>query len=180
MTAVDCCDVSTTGISMEQKYLPSAQTLLHEYKAPPVSQDTKKRPLIDQAPDLVEETDSCGTISSTSSDAIVTESITTEGADGLDNHKSPINDKDEHIAAPVDWEEEKEMVTVPRGTFCSEKKFNRYLQIVTAPYNYLISHQGKDLRTKLLAAFNVWLEIDEKSLNIIQRVTGMLHNASLL
>lgn len=94
---------------------------LYENKAPPPPQDTKDGPLGDWAPDLVEETDSCRTRSSTSSDAIVAESVTTEGADGLDTHKSPIGESDGYIAAPADWEKEKEMVTVPRENFGSER-----------------------------------------------------------
>lgn len=39
---------------------------------------------------------------------------------------------------------------------------------------------GKNFRTQVLATFNVWLQVDERSLNIIDRVVGMLHNASLL
>jgi geranylgeranyl diphosphate synthase type 3 len=44
----------------------------------------------------------------------------------------------------------------------------------------LISHSGKDIRKQVLAAFNVWFDIDPTSLDIINRVVGMLHNASLL
>ena len=43
-----------------------------------------------------------------------------------------------------------------------------------------MSLPGKNFRTQVLNAFNVWLRIDERSLNIIDRVVGMLHNASLL
>lgn len=39
---------------------------------------------------------------------------------------------------------------------------------------------GKNFRTQVLATFNVWLQVDERSLNIIDRVVGMLHNAFLL
>ena len=43
-----------------------------------------------------------------------------------------------------------------------------------------MSLPGKNFRTQVLNAFNVWLRIDERSFNIIDRVVGMLHNASLL
>ena len=43
-----------------------------------------------------------------------------------------------------------------------------------------MSLPGKSFRTQVLTAFNVWLRIDERSFNIIDRVVGMLHNASLL
>ena len=39
---------------------------------------------------------------------------------------------------------------------------------------------GKNFRTQILAAFNEWLQVDEQSLKVIDRVVGMLHNASLL
>ncbi|KAL8756241.1 MAG: hypothetical protein Q9199_003063 [Rusavskia elegans] len=39
---------------------------------------------------------------------------------------------------------------------------------------------GKSFRRQVLAAFNVWLQVDEVSFNIVDRVIGMLHNASLL
>ena len=43
-----------------------------------------------------------------------------------------------------------------------------------------MSLPGKNFRTQVLNAFNVWLRIDERSLQVIDRVVGMLHNASLL
>ncbi|KAG8951587.1 geranylgeranyl pyrophosphate synthetase [Tulasnella sp. 424] len=39
---------------------------------------------------------------------------------------------------------------------------------------------GKDIRGKLIEAFNLWLNIPEDTLAVIARVVGMLHNASLL
>ena len=39
---------------------------------------------------------------------------------------------------------------------------------------------GKNFRTQVLVAFNMWLQVDEQSLNTIDRVVAMLHNASLL
>ncbi|KAM0794821.1 isoprenoid synthase domain-containing protein [Usnea florida] len=54
------------------------------------------------------------------------------------------------------------------------------LQAITRPFDYVMSLPGKNFRTQVLNAFNVWLRIDERSLNIIDRVVGMLHNASLL
>ena len=51
---------------------------------------------------------------------------------------------------------------------------------ITRPFDYVISLPGKNFRKQVLAAFNVWLQLDERSLNIIDRVVGMLHNASLM
>ena len=39
---------------------------------------------------------------------------------------------------------------------------------------------GKNFRTQVLVTFNKWLQVDERSLDIIDRVVGMLHNSSLL
>lgn len=43
-----------------------------------------------------------------------------------------------------------------------------------------MARPGKNFRRQVLSAFNVWLEVDGESLNIIDKVVGMLHNASLL
>ncbi|KAL8978947.1 MAG: hypothetical protein Q9177_006265 [Variospora cf. flavescens] len=49
-----------------------------------------------------------------------------------------------------------------------------------APFDYLMARPGKNFRRQVLAAFNVWLQVDEVAFNIIDRVVEMLHNASLL
>ncbi|KAG2219849.1 hypothetical protein INT45_000736 [Circinella minor] len=53
-------------------------------------------------------------------------------------------------------------------------------QVLLEPYEYLCAHPGKDVRTKMIAAFNVWLQVPEKDLLVITKVIGMLHSASLL
>lgn len=53
-------------------------------------------------------------------------------------------------------------------------------KVVRAPYDYVISHPGKDFRAQLIAAFNTWLQVPPESLEIITRVVGMLHESSLL
>ena len=55
-----------------------------------------------------------------------------------------------------------------------------YIQAITRPSDYVMSLLGKNVRSQLLSAFNVWLQVDEKSYNIIDKVIGMLHDASLL
>ena len=52
--------------------------------------------------------------------------------------------------------------------------------IVKGPYDYLEAHPGKDVRSQLINAFNLWLQVPEPSLAIINKVIGMLHTASLL
>ena len=53
-------------------------------------------------------------------------------------------------------------------------------QILIGPYEYLFAHPGKDIRAQLIAAFNEWLEVPGDSLEVITKVVGMLHTASLL
>lgn len=53
-------------------------------------------------------------------------------------------------------------------------------QILLEPYEYLCAHPGKDVRTKMIAAFNVWLQVPQDQLLVITKVIGMLHSASLL
>lgn len=48
------------------------------------------------------------------------------------------------------------------------------------PFTYLLSSPGKEIRTQLLRAFNVWLGCSLPDLEVITRVVGMLHTASLL
>ncbi len=68
---------------------------------------------------------------------------------------------------------------MPRRTFCLAANLIN-LQIVKGPYNYLMSHPGKDVRKQVLSAFNVWLDIDDEAYGIIDGTIAMLHNASLL
>jgi geranylgeranyl diphosphate synthase type 3 len=53
-------------------------------------------------------------------------------------------------------------------------------RILTGPYDYLEAHPGKDIRSQCIAAFNLWLKVPEERLEVITRVVGMLHTASLL
>ncbi|OCL05463.1 terpenoid synthase [Glonium stellatum] len=53
-------------------------------------------------------------------------------------------------------------------------------KILLGPYEYLYGHPGKDMRSQLIAAFNKWLNVPAGSLEIITKVVGMLHTASLL
>lgn len=51
---------------------------------------------------------------------------------------------------------------------------------VLEPYNYLLWNPGKDIRSTLIHAFNLWLEVPPKSLNVVLEAVEMLHTASLL
>ncbi|KAI0107255.1 terpenoid synthase [Nemania sp. FL0031] len=52
--------------------------------------------------------------------------------------------------------------------------------VVRGPFDYLLDRPGKDIRTSLINAFNVWLKVPKESLDVIANVVGMLHTASLL
>lgn len=62
-----------------------------------------------------------------------------------------------------------------RGSWSAEKD-----NILLGPYEYLFAQPGKDIRAQLIGAFNEWLEVPAESLEIITKVVGMLHTASLL
>jgi len=48
------------------------------------------------------------------------------------------------------------------------------------PFTYLLQIPGKNVRKKLLKAFNIWLKVDEEKVCAIGDIVQMLHNASLL
>jgi len=48
------------------------------------------------------------------------------------------------------------------------------------PFEYLLQVPGKDVRGKLIDAFNLWMKIPDNVLNEIKTIVSMLHNASLL
>ncbi|KAH8911988.1 geranylgeranyl pyrophosphate synthetase [Coniochaeta sp. PMI_546] len=52
--------------------------------------------------------------------------------------------------------------------------------VVKGPFDYLYNHPGKDFRSQLIKAFDAWLEVPQESLDIITKVVGLLHTASLL
>ncbi|KAK6373434.1 uncharacterized protein PV06_06375 [Exophiala oligosperma] len=53
-------------------------------------------------------------------------------------------------------------------------------KIIMGPYDYLFAHPGKDIRSALIKAFNAFLSVPPRSLEIITKVVGMLHTSSLL
>ena len=61
------------------------------------------------------------------------------------------------------------------STWSTEKE-----KIILAPYDYLLEHPGKNMRSRLLFAFNKWLHVPTSRLETIIKVVNMLHTASLL
>jgi len=48
------------------------------------------------------------------------------------------------------------------------------------PFTYLLQHPGKEIRSKLIDAFDIWLNVPKVELKIIKEVIEMLHTSSLL
>ncbi|KRZ31791.1 Squamous cell carcinoma antigen recognized by T-cells 3 [Trichinella pseudospiralis] len=49
-----------------------------------------------------------------------------------------------------------------------------------APFRYICSIPGKQIRVKLVCGFNLWLNVDNEIVNAISEIVEMLHNASLM
>ena len=54
------------------------------------------------------------------------------------------------------------------------------MQSLLEPWLYLCQYPGKDVRGKLIEAFNKWIKLPEDKLKIITKIVGDLHSASLL
>lgn len=52
--------------------------------------------------------------------------------------------------------------------------------ILLAPYEYLASKPGKEVRSQLILALNEWLDVPSADVQRISRIVSMLHNSSLL
>ncbi|KAJ3289729.1 Geranylgeranyl pyrophosphate synthase [Rhizoclosmatium sp. JEL0117] len=53
-------------------------------------------------------------------------------------------------------------------------------RILLEPFVYLTQQRGKEIRTKLIKAFDAWLKVPEDKLKLISEIIEMLHTASLL
>ena len=53
-------------------------------------------------------------------------------------------------------------------------------QQLLEPMLYLLQVPGKNVRKKLLGAFNIWTKVPEDKVSAIGELVQMLHNASLL
>ncbi|KAK9899189.1 terpenoid synthase [Cystobasidium minutum MCA 4210] len=51
---------------------------------------------------------------------------------------------------------------------------------ILEPFTYISATPGKDMRSQLIDAFNIWLRVPIESLDIIKQVVAELHNASLM
>jgi len=51
---------------------------------------------------------------------------------------------------------------------------------VLGPYTHIASTPGKEIRTQLSEAFNLWLNVPQEKLQRINRIVTMLHSASMM
>ncbi|KAG5788085.1 hypothetical protein H9Q69_012850 [Fusarium xylarioides] len=66
------------------------------------------------------------------------------------------------------------------GTPLNTTSYALHEEIIRAPLTYLLGLPGKDVRGKMMSAFNQWLKIPQDKLEVIKRIIMLLHNASLL
>ena len=159
---------------------PSSPTQMYE-ELPEHGQ--KKRKLVNLPPTppspVEEESLSAGT--SVSGDDVKSElgDCDEEGSSAIEKDQSRENARSIRDWMKEAWTEKTELVCL-QISLEERKKTNKDLKIINEPYNYLISHPGKDIRKQVIAACNVWLQVDRESLDIIGESVSMLHNASLL
>lgn len=53
-------------------------------------------------------------------------------------------------------------------------------QAILEPYTFTTANPGKEVRGKLIDAFNDWLQVPPEQLNTIAKIVNMLHSASLM
>jgi geranylgeranyl diphosphate synthase type 3 len=97
-----------------------------------------------------------------------TASSTLDSMSTFDMTKSPTTDRIRTAHTSID-------LSRAIRTWTGEKE-----KILLGPYDYMFNQPGKDIRKQLIAAFNAWLNLPERSLAIITQVIGMLHTSSLL
>ncbi|KAL6229513.1 hypothetical protein BDW75DRAFT_235156 [Aspergillus navahoensis] len=71
-------------------------------------------------------------------------------------------------------------LAVTNGADSQHRHKGKEEEIISAPVHYITTLPGKDIRGKLISAFNEWFQIPDEQLEIIKRVVGLLHVASLL
>ena len=53
-------------------------------------------------------------------------------------------------------------------------------RLLLEPYSHILSVPGKNIRGKLIAGFNMWMNVQQEKIKAIEEIVQMLHNASLL
>lgn len=78
------------------------------------------------------------------------------------------------------WPASSEQVRPPQQPDPPRRKLTPSFQVLVEPFSYLSKAPGKEVRSALIDAFNVWMNVPEEDLTIVKKVVGMLHTASLL
>jgi len=73
-----------------------------------------------------------------------------------------------------------EMITTGNGVPYSKTNAMDQEKKLLEPLAYLLQVPGKNIRKKLLHAFNLWMKVDDAKVHEIGEIVQMLHNASLL
>ena len=73
-----------------------------------------------------------------------------------------------------------EMITTGNGVPYSKTNAMDQEKKLLEPLAYLLQVPGKNIRKKLLHAFNFWMKVDDAKVHEIGEIVQMLHNASLL
>ena len=64
--------------------------------------------------------------------------------------------------------------------FTKKTKSKSKFQALLEPFKYITSNPGKEIRGKLIEAFNIWLNVPPERLQVIAKIVNMLHAASLM
>lgn len=77
------------------------------------------------------------------------------------------------------WSIEDEQVDSKPVSFFLKKTKSKF-QVLLEPFKYITSNPGKEIRGKLIEAFNIWLNVPPERLQVIAKIVNMLHAASLM
>ena len=83
-------------------------------------------------------------------------------------------------ATDLEMSGKEEMITTGNGVPYSKTNAMDQEKKLLEPLAYLLQVPGKNIRKKLLHAFNFWMKVDDAKVHEIGEIVQMLHNASLL
>lgn len=83
------------------------------------------------------------------------------------------------LAKEPEWPEQNETVSAE----CPHRVWRLNIgncQAILEPYTFTTANPGKEVRGKLIDAFNDWLQVPPEQLTTIAKIVNMLHSASLM
>ena len=83
-------------------------------------------------------------------------------------------------ATDLEMSGKEEMIATGNGVPYSKTNAMDQEKKLLEPLAYLLQVPGKNIRKKLLHAFNFWMKVDDAKVHEIGEIVQMLHNASLL